>query len=128
MSIHPLFHLIATNPQLLADHVEAYAELVAAEVRGTTSVLKWQAILYSVALVCTGVAVVLAGVALMLWAVIPPADIHAPWALLAGPLIPLAAAVACLLVARTQVRKSSLESLREQFSADVSMLREVGTA
>ena len=102
--------------------------MVSAEVRGTTTVLKWQAILYSVALVCTGVAVVLAGVALMLWAVIPPADIQAPWALFAGPLIPLAAAVACLLVARTQVRKSSLESLREQLSADVSMLREVGAA
>ena len=128
MTIHPLFHLIATKPHLLADHVEAYAELVAAEVRGTTSVLKWQAILYAVALVCIGVAVVLAGVALMLWAVIPPADIQASWALFAGPLIPLAAAVGCLLLARTQVRKNSLDSLREQLTADVSMLREVGAA
>ena len=128
MTIHPLFHLIATQPHLLADHVEAYAELVAAEVRGTTAGLKWQAILYALALVCIGVALVLAGVALMLWAVIPPADIQAPWALFAGPLIPLAAAVACWLVARTQVRRSSLDSLREQLSADVSMLREVGAA
>ena len=29
---HPLFHLLATRPQLLADHVEACAALVAAEV------------------------------------------------------------------------------------------------
>ena len=128
MTLHPLFHLIATKPQLLADHVEAYAELVVDEVRGTTTVLKWQVILYAVALVCTGVAVALAGVALMLWAVIPPADIQAPWALVAGPLIPLVAAAICLLVARAQVHRNSFDSLREQISADVSMLREVGAS
>jgi hypothetical protein len=30
--VHPLLHLIATRPQLLADHAEAYAELVAVEI------------------------------------------------------------------------------------------------
>jgi hypothetical protein len=126
--IHPVFHLIATQPQLLADHVEAYAELVADELRSTSTVWKWRVLLNAVALCCMGVAVVLAGVALMLWAVIPPADIHAPWALVAGPLIPLAAAALCLLIARSQVRRSGFDSIREQFSADVAMLREAGAA
>ena len=30
--IHPLFRLIASEPQMLADHVEAYSELVGEEV------------------------------------------------------------------------------------------------
>ena len=128
MTIHPLFHLIATKPHLLADHVGAYAELVVDEVRGTTTVWKWQAVLYAVALVLAGVAVVLAGVASMLWAVIPPADIQAPWALVAGPLLPLLAAAVCVLIARSQVRRNSFDSLREQLHADVSMLREAGVA
>ena len=124
--IHPLFHLIATQPHLLADHVEAYAELVADELRTTTTVWKWRVILNAVALCCVAVAVMLAGVALMLWAVIPPADIHAPWALVVGPLMPLLAAVGCLLIAQTQVRRSGFENIREQLNADVSMLREAG--
>jgi len=33
--IHPLLRLIATEPQLLGDHVEAYADLVGDEVRKT---------------------------------------------------------------------------------------------
>ena len=31
--IHPLLRLIATEPQVLGDHVEAYAELVGDEVK-----------------------------------------------------------------------------------------------
>ncbi len=126
--IHPLFRLIATKPHLLADHVEAYTELVGEELRSTATVLKWRVILNAVALCSAGVALVLTGVALMLWAVIPPADIHAPWALIAGPTLPLAVAVVCFVMGRTQVRKNGFDSLREQFTADVSMLREVGAA
>ena len=31
-TVHPLLHLIATRLQRLADHAEAYAELVAVEI------------------------------------------------------------------------------------------------
>ena len=128
--LHPLLHLVATQPQLLAEHAEAYAEMVAAEVGTVSAAWKRRAVLNAVALCCLGVAAVLAGVALMLWAVIPPTDIHAPWALLAGPLVPAAAALACLLTVRLRNagNSASFDALRAQVRADIVMLREAGAA
>lgn len=72
--LHPLLHLIASRPQLLADHAAAYAELVAAEFGAETSALKRQALLGALGIGGLGVAAVLAGVAVMLWAVLPAAQ------------------------------------------------------
>jgi hypothetical protein len=126
--LHPLLHLVATQPQLLADHAEAYADLVASEIGLVSATWKRRAALSAVALCCLGVSAVLAGVALMLWAVIPPADIQAPWALLAAPALPLAAAAACLLAARSGGGASGFDKLRRQLHADITMLREAGAA
>ena len=49
--IHPLLHLIATKPQLLGDHVEAYAELVGAEVGKTSKMWIMRVVFYAVAAV-----------------------------------------------------------------------------
>lgn len=126
--IHPLFLLMATRPQLLADHAEAYAELVAAEVANVSVAWKRRALLYAVALVCLAVAAVLAGVALMLWAVIPVASMQAPWALLVAPILPIALAVWCLLVARSSGNASAFDNIRQQIQADLAMLREASTS
>jgi len=40
--IHPLLRLIATQPQLLADHAEAYAGLVSDDIGKTAAVWKWR--------------------------------------------------------------------------------------
>jgi hypothetical protein len=122
--LHPLLHLVATQPQLLAGHAEAYAELVAAEIGTVSAAWKRRAVLNAVALCCLGVAAVLAGVALMLWAVIPIADIQAPWALVAAPLLPIAAAAACLAAARVRGDAGGFDKLRQQVKADIVMLRE----
>ncbi len=126
--LHPLLHLVATQPQLLAEHAEAYAEMVAAQVGAASAAWKRRAALSAVALCCVGVAAVLAGVALMLWAVSPPGTIHAPWALLAGPLLPAGVAVVCLLAARGGGAAGGFSALREQLKADIVMLREAGAA
>ena len=126
--LHPLLHLVATQPQLLADHAEAYADMVAAEVGAASAAWKRQALLNAVALCCLGVAAVLAGVALMLWAVIPAADIQAPWALIAAPLLPIAVALGCLWAARARTGGSAFDKLRQQLKADILMLREVSAA
>lgn len=126
--IHPLFLLMATRPQLLADHAEAYAELVAAEVAHVSAAWKRRALLYAVALVCLAVAAVLAGVALMLWAVIPVASMQAPWALLVAPILPIASAVWCLLAARSPGNASAFDNIRQQIQADLAMLREASTS
>ena len=125
--IHPLLRLIATQPHLLVDHAEAYAELASEEIGKTASVWKWRVVLGVVGLFLIGVAAVLGGVALMLWAVIPSADIQAPWALVAGPLVPAVIALGCLIKAR-QKPPSTFDALKKQIRADLLMVREVSNA
>ena len=125
--MHPLLRLIATQPHLLADHAEAYAELLEAEVGQLSSAWKRRAVLNAVALCSLGVSAVLAGVALMLWAVIPGTSIQAPWALVAAPLLPFGVAALCLLAARPQVSGGGFDKLRQQLKADLLMLREAST-
>lgn len=124
--IYPFLHLIATQPQLLTDHVEAYAELVSDDIGVASSAWRMQAMLYAVALCSLGVGAVLAGVALMLWAVTPVANMHAPWALFVGPVLPLAVAVGCRMAARSKVTGRTFENVKAQLKADMAMLREVG--
>ena len=126
--LHPLFHVIANRPQLLAEHAQAYAELVSAEIGTVTAAWKRQALLNAVALCCLAVAAVLAGVALMLWAVIPPVQVQAPWALLAAPLLPLLVALGCLWAARLPDNGGAFDSVRRQVQADLMLLREAGAA
>ena len=125
--IHPLLRLIATQPHLLVDHAEAYAELASEEFGKTASLWKWRAILVVVALFLMVVAAILGGVALMLWAVMPSTSMQAPWALVAGPLIPAVIALGCLMKARQQ-SPSTFDALKKQLRADLLMVREVSNA
>ncbi len=125
--MHPLFNLIATRPHMLAEHAEAYAELVSAELGTASASWKRGAILNVAALSCLVLAVSLAGVALMFWAVIPLPQMQAPWALIAVPLAPLVIAAGCLLAARTPLERNPFDTLRKQVKADIAMLREVET-
>jgi hypothetical protein len=125
--IHPLLRLIATQPQLLADHAEAYAGLVSDDLSRTATIWKWRVVYYVVALSLAAVGVVLAGVALMFWAVTPPSNMRAPWALIAGPAIPLLVAVVCILLARRH-SIDAFADLKQQAAADMAMLREVSAA
>ena len=120
---HPLLRLIATRPQLLADHVEAYAALVGDEVGATAAVWKRRALFGATALCLGGVAAVLGGVALMLWAVMPVGGMRAPWALIAAPALPALIALWCALEAR-RVQGAAFAELRRQVGIDFSMLRQ----
>ena len=123
--LHPLLHLIATKPQLLGEHVEAYAELVGVEVGQTAQRWKSRVGLYAIALGLLTVGTVFTGVALMLWALIPMANMNLPWLLVLVPLTPLAVGGICLARARAQPKHAAFDALRQQVSADLAMLREV---
>jgi hypothetical protein len=123
--IHPLLKLIATEPQVLGDHVEAYAELVGDEVRKTSTAWATRLGFYLAALFLLGVGLVLVGVALMLWASLPMAGFQAPWVLIAVPAVTLAAAVVCVVLARRSPIESAFDNVKKQLSADMAMLREV---
>ncbi len=121
--LHPLLRLIATQPQLLADHAEGYADLVAAEAGSAYAAWKRSVILNAAGLCSLGVSTVLVGVALMLWAVTPVATMQAPWALVVVPLPTLALAVWCLLAARGTDIANAFDNVRRQVKADMAMLR-----
>ncbi len=123
--LHPLLHLIATKPQLLADHAQAYAELAAVEVGEFSAAWRRRAVFYAVAAFFLGFAVVLAGVAVMLWSVFPVAQMQAPWALVAVPLVLAGVGAVCLLAGRSHSQAGAFATLREQVKADLLMLREV---
>ncbi|MEP7303589.1 MAG: phage holin family protein [Caldimonas sp.] len=123
--IHPLLRLIATQPQILGDHVEAYAELVGDEVKKTGAAWSLRLGLYVAALALIGVGLVLAGVAIMLWAALPSSGFQSPWLLVIVPAVTFVAAVACILFARRSPVESAFDNVRKQLSEDMAMLREV---
>jgi len=125
--IHPLLRLITTEPHLLGDHVEAYADLVGDEVKKTGAAWSLRLGLYAAALCLVGVGLVLTGVALMLWAALPSSGFQAPWVLVAVPVVTFVLAGACILIARRKPLESAFDNVKKQLSADMAMLREVST-
>ncbi|MEO6745549.1 MAG: phage holin family protein [Caldimonas sp.] len=126
--IHPLLHLIATKPQLLGDHVEAYAELVGAEVGATSKMWISRVVFYAVSLFLLSAGLIFAGVALMLWAVVPPDNMNWPWLLILVPLVPVIAGVFCIMKARADMDRKPFETVKKQLSEDMAMLRDVSAA
>jgi len=123
--IHPLLRLVVTEPQLLGDHVEAYADLVGDEVRKMGTSWAVRIGLYALALCFLGVGLVFVGVALMLWATEPPEGIAIPWLLVAVPVVTLLASLVCALVARGRRIDNAFDNVKAQLNADMAMLREV---
>ena len=121
-----LLGLVLAQPQLLARHAQAYAELAAAEWAEAAAGLRRRALLQAMGGCGLALAVALAGVAVLLWAVTPPAQVHAPWALWAVPLLPAGLGVACLAAARRIGRAAAFLRVRRQWQADRAMLHEAG--
>lgn len=122
--MHPMLHLAANQPQLLARHLEAYAELLGEEFVTASAQWKRRALLQGLALCGVGVSAVLAGVAAMLWAVTPDVQMFVPWVLVATPLLPLLVSVVCLWAAHRASEGESFETFRRQVRADLDLWRE----
>jgi cytochrome bd-type quinol oxidase subunit 2 len=125
--IHPLLRLAATEPHLLGDHVEAYAALVGEEVTKVSTSWATRIGLYLAALLLLAIGLVLVGVALMFCAALPATGYPAAWALIVVPLVPLAGAVVCVMIARSRPIENGFDSVKKQLNADMAMLREVST-
>ena len=123
--MHPALSLLATQPQLLAEHAQAYAALVGQEAGLAYNTWRRRVLLYGLALCGLGVAAVLAGVATLLWFTVTPPP-SAVGVLLAVPALPLLFAVICLLMARQPADATPFASLRRQVNEDMSMLRAAG--
>ncbi|MFT3956278.1 MAG: hypothetical protein QM722_18415 [Piscinibacter sp.] len=119
--MHPLFRLAAAEPALLADHLQAYGELMSGEALDALGRWRRAALLQLAALASAAVGVTLAGVALMLWAV--GGSVAMPWLLVAVPALPLLLALACHIAARGAWAQPGSTVLREQWAADLALLR-----
>jgi uncharacterized membrane protein YqjE len=126
--IHPLIRLLATQPQLVAEHMGAYAALLGSEVRQVKDRLLLRILLTGLALVLVMVAATLVGVSLMLWFTLPDLDTGARWALVLVPAMPVIGAVASMLVARRPITDESFQAVQVQLEADARMLSEAGAA
>jgi len=125
--IHPLLRLLVSQPHLLTDHLQAYADLVGEEVAQAKARLARQALWYAVAAALAAMAVLLGGVALLLWAAVPTATMPAPWALLILPGGLAVSAAVCLVVGRAS-GEPPFANLQRQLAADAALLREAGEA
>lgn len=126
--LHPALHLLATRPQWLAEHAEAYAELATAELGDAATAWRRSALLGAASLLAAAVAVGLGGVALMLWATTPELPPRTAWLLWATPALPLGLALIAVLVLRSTPRGQAFVCLRQQLQADMALLRAVGAA
>lgn len=124
----PLFRLMATRPQLLAEHAEAYGELALLEFREASALWQRRALFKGLGWSSLIVALLLAGVAGLLAAALPPTGMPAPWALIAIPLLPAVVGVACLMAAGPAAQMGSFHRLRQQLQADRRLLRELDSA
>jgi uncharacterized membrane protein len=124
--LHPVLRLLATRPQWLAEHAEAYAELAAAEFDDAAASWRRSVGLSALTLCALSVGGALAGVALMLWAVTPVLPERTAWVLLATPAVPLLLALAGVVAQRLARRQALFAVLRQQVQADLLLLREAG--
>ena len=120
-----LFRLATREPEILADHLEAYSELIAGELN--TAATRWQrhAALRALGYASFVVAGLLTAMALMLWAVIPVTTMNEPWVLPVVPLVPVIVGVWSSRSARKVLGAETFVTLRRQWAADREMLREV---
>lgn len=126
--MHPLVRLLVVRPQLAADHVSAYADLLAEEAGSWAwswrARLAWQAF----AALCLTVAATLFGVALIVWGVRPATGPMPPGWWWAVPVVPLLCGLWAVWRSRGIEQRDGLAVLRRQLAADAAMLREVDAA
>lgn len=123
-----LLQRLATRPELLLEHVSAYAELVSVEAGEAASAIRRQAIWFAMASVGAAVALMLSGVAALLAASLPLEAMPVPWALVAVPLAWWAFAAACLWAARRADAAAKFPVLRAQWAADAALMRGAAAA
>lgn len=121
---HPLVKLLATQPELLARHAGAYAELAALQAGEAVRALRQRTLLAAAAAAALVLGTGLAGVALLLVAVVPLQQMPAAWLLAAAPATPLLLAALLWSLRRQTTVALSMETLQAQWAADMQLLAE----
>lgn len=117
--LHPIFSTLIARPDLVVDHLSAYAALVADEATSTCRDLKVRVLAWAVAGVAALVFVLLAGVAVMVGVL----HDRFHWVLVLVPGAALLAMLLALLASRRPTPEQRFAELRRQVEADVGLLR-----
>lgn len=111
--IHPLFQTLAMRPELLVQHLGAYAQLALVEASETTERLRLRALLVALLTVCAALGLGLGDMALLLLGAMPLAQMPAAWVLAVVPAVPLLLALGCSIRLRQSEFSFSFDLLRE---------------
>lgn len=122
--IRVLARLLTAHPTWVLAHAQGYADLALEQARLSSAAWQRRLALQLLAAVCAVLSAALAGVALMLWATAAPLAPHRVWVLVVVPLLPLVAALALFQSARSLPQPPGLDSLKQQWQADLALLRE----
>lgn len=123
--MHPLLRLLLTQPSLLGEHAQGYAELLSSELDTLQSATQRRLVWLAAAAASATAGVVLAGVAVLLCATLPALPPSALWACVATPAVPLAGALLCWLQLRSASQAQAFVHIKEQLRLDLQMLQDV---
>lgn len=124
MTIHPIVFVAARQPQLIAAHVKAYADLLLEEGRRTFSSLLLRATLYAVASMLVLLGVVFGGMALLLYAAVAT-ELRNGWLLVALPCSLILIGGVSAVAARALPVNVTTSALSAQLKEDIDMIHEV---
>lgn len=119
--LHPVFSALVHRPDLLVDHVSAYAALIQQEAAGMGGDLVTRAVAWALVAIGALVFLVLAGVALMLGFLMDQFQ----WVLVLVPGAVLLITLVALARARSASPSERFAELKAQFKNDVQALRSV---
>jgi|DEB19_MinimDraft_2_1074335.scaffolds.fasta_scaffold38938_2 hypothetical protein len=117
--LHPLFATLIKRPDLIADHIAAYAELISLESSGIGADWLKRGLAWALVLLGAVVFVIFSGIALMLGAL---NQFH--WVLVAVPSGVLLLTLLAFLKARTPIDNDRFSELKAQVNNDLRALRE----
>ena len=119
--LHPLFSTIVQRPDLVLDHLSAYASLFHKEASSAGSELLARVVAGVVAIMALVVFLGLAGIALMLGLL--QNQFH--WVLIAVPGFALALLCVAIMVAMKPLKSERFPELKAQIDSDAQALRTV---
>lgn len=117
--MHPLFLTIIRRPDLLVDHINAYADLLTQEASEASHSLVNRVVLWLIAVISVAIAVVLLGTALMLGVL--QDKFH--WILVAVPGVIVICAIVGLTWAKRPFSTDHLSNIKSQLFNDAKALR-----
>lgn len=125
--VRVLSRLLAAHPAWLLAHAQAYVDLGLEQAQLAAAAWQRRLLLLVLAGGCAGLAILLVSIALMLWAVTPDLATQRLWLLMSVPLLPALLALAFHHASQRVGQPPGMAELRQQWSADLAVLREVAT-